>query len=107
MHINRTSITNSANSLLLSSILFLFVIISFLAVFILVETAPARFEKYIEKYKPVKDFVCDGKATKNQLIGMVKCMKEFKDTFKLPKETKVKYEIFLIRIFFHKKLLLD
>lgn len=41
-----------------------------------------KFEKFAEDYKPVRETVCAGKATKEQLTAMVQCMEGFKASFK-------------------------
>ena len=41
-----------------------------------------KFEKFAEQYKPVRETVCAGKATKAQLTSMVQCMEQFKASFK-------------------------
>jgi len=43
---------------------------------------PGKFEKYAEQYKPIRECVCGGKATKEQMASLVKCMDEFKASFK-------------------------
>lgn len=38
--------------------------------------------KFAEQYKPVRETVCAGKATKAQLTAMVQCMDTLKASFK-------------------------
>lgn len=45
------------------------------------EAHPGKFEKYAEQYKPIRDLVCAGKATKPQMANMVVCMDQFKASF--------------------------
>lgn len=70
-------IFNLVRLLILSSVLLCMVISK-------IGTLPTggKFEKYAEQYKPIRETVCAGKATKAQLTDMVKCMEQFKSSFR-------------------------
>ena len=50
--------------------------------FIIITTAKAdpmkNFEQFQEKHRPIRDMVCNGKASRTQLTAMVDCIQRFK-----------------------------
>lgn len=77
-------IFNLVRLLILSSVL-LFMVISKVGAL----PTGGKFEKFAEQYKPIRETVCAGKATKAQLTDMVKCMEQFKAQLKDNMKTKV------------------